>query len=272
MAGHREPGNPRWWPVKGPNVGVFLVAAALAVGGIGWVGFNESNRQVGAIEGAATQSGVQADHTLELCAGHDDVATKLWANGSCTLAQDAREHPVAQPAGLTEAQVQAMIDAAMAGRRFTGPPGPAGPAGPPGPPGASGPAGSPGAPGREGQPGSPGRAGDPGREGQPGRQGGEGPGRGGYGGGPGRGGNPGGGPGRGGYGGNPYPGQGGGRYPGGSGQQGPPNGQQPPPNEQQPPQNQQQPPMRQPPGNMQPMRQQPSRGLLGDVTGDLLGN
>jgi hypothetical protein len=30
--------------------------------------------------------------------------------------------------------------------------------------------------------------------------------------------------------------------------------------------------MRQPPGDMSPMRQAPSRGLLGDLTGDLLGN
>lgn len=256
MGDHRsEPAVTRrhWWS-RLPNLGVFLIAAALAVGGIGWVGFNESHRQASEVQGAATQAGTQADHTLELCAGHDDVAAKLWANGACALAEDVKRNPVATPAGLTVAQVQAMIDAALARRQLQGPPGPAGPAGPVG---VTGPPGPPGTPGRVGQAGLPGRSGE---AGLPGRQGAMG-----------------------GYQnrGNPYPGGGRGSYPGQGGQQPPPTTEQPPPTQQQPPPTQQQPPptqappvqpqQQQMPPEQQPQQQAPSRGLVGDLTGDLLG-
>jgi len=272
MGDHRsEPAvtRRRWWR-RPPNLGAFLVAAALAVGGIGWIAFNESHRQVVAVQGAATQAGTEADRTLELCAGHDEVAAKLLANGSCDLAQSVKQNPITAPVGLTREQVQAMIDAALARRQLQGPPGPPGPAGPPGPIGGAGP------PGREGQVGLPGRAGE---IGLPGRQGAAGDYRGrGYPysgrGNPGTGGRP-----------NPYPGGGSGGYPGQGGQppptttpptttQPPPTQEQPPPTEQQQPPTQQQQPPQQPPEQMQqpqPM-QQPDRGLVGDLTHDLLGS
>jgi hypothetical protein len=120
MASHR--------PARRSRFEIFLVLSVVAIGSATWIGISVSHHQddekrtaMAQRQVAQQQANTLSDPILKLCAQGGDVGARLSAAGLCSAAEKVKTEPDPAPSGLTTAQVQALINTALARQQPAGP-------------------------------------------------------------------------------------------------------------------------------------------------------